>query len=93
MSKEDKATRYVEKKLFSHAVDVQIANAKIACFTEEDLKEAYIQGWNDSVLDIKKSSNVKIAEADQYARKKITDAYGEVVLNYAQTISKLLKND
>lgn len=93
MSKEYKANRYVHEKMFPHIANMQRANEKIACFTEDDLKEAYIQGWNESVLDIKRSANIKIAEADEYARQKINEAYGEVVLNYAQTISKLLKNE
>lgn len=93
MSKEYKANRYVQEKMFPHVANMQRANEKIACFTEDDLKEAYIQGWNDSLMDIKRSANIKIAEADEYARHKINEAYGEVVFNYAQTISKLLKNE
>lgn len=92
MSRRDfKASRYVQDKMFTHVINMQSANEKTACFTEDDLREAYIQGWNDSVLDIRRSANMKIAEADEYARQKITDAYGEIVLNYAQTIGKLLK--
>ena len=52
--KEDKATRYVQNKMF-----YQIANASrsgMPLFTPNDLKKAYIKGWDDAFLEIKNES-------------------------------------
>lgn len=43
MSKRDfKAKKYVQDKMFPHVFNMQRANEKLACFTGDDLKEAYI---------------------------------------------------
>lgn len=101
MSKEDKVKEYIRKIfnckdcIFYKDCMYGIGNNDVKeynCMAQEEA-ESFKAGWDEAILCIKKSANIKIAEADEYARKKITDAYGEVVLNYAQTIGKMLKNE
>lgn len=47
MSKEDKATRYVQDKMFPHIVNA-VSMSEKACFTQNDLKQAYEKGWDDA---------------------------------------------
>lgn len=45
MNKEDKATRYVQDKMFPHILNATRMNEQ-PCFTSEDLRKAYLQGWD-----------------------------------------------
>lgn len=48
MNKEDKATRCVHDKMFPHILNATRMNEQ-PCFTSEDLREAYLQGWDEAL--------------------------------------------
>jgi len=48
MEKQDKAKRYVNDKMFPHIINSTRMNGK-QFFTGEDLKEAYLNGWDEAL--------------------------------------------
>lgn len=48
MEKQDKAKRYVNDKMFPHIINSTRMNEK-QFFTGEDLKEAYLNGWDEAL--------------------------------------------
>lgn len=55
MSKEDKATRYVQDKMFPHIVNA-VSMSEKACFTQNDLKQAYEKGYDEGYSEGRKET-------------------------------------
>lgn len=52
-AKEQKATEYIQEKMFPHIANANTAN-DMAYFTRDDLKEAYTRGWDEAMEERKK---------------------------------------
>lgn len=55
MNKEQKATRYVQDKMFPHIVNA-VSMSEKPCFTQNDLKQAYEKGYDEGFADGKHES-------------------------------------
>lgn len=58
----------------------------------ERIAEAFEDGWNDGILEINSSAEIKIKEADDYARKKMNEVADYVCDRYSETINELLSS-
>lgn len=89
MSKEDKATRYVQDKMFPHIVNVMSKSEK-ACFTHNDLKQAYEKGYDEGYSDGKEESLLeqlkknKDEEARLVCERKQQEAWNEIKRYFQQ---------
>lgn len=70
MNKEDKATRYVQDKMFPHILNATRMNEQ-QCFTSEDLRKAYLQGWDESL----KFSWISVKEILPELKKRVLVAH------------------
>lgn len=66
MEKQDKAKRYVNDKMFPHIINSTRMNEK-QFFTGEDLKEAYLNGWDEAL----KSQWIMVDERTPKANEEV----------------------
>lgn len=62
MSKENKATRYVQDMMFPYIVNAKRSDEP--CFTKKDLKEAYLKGWDSALKNILVDASKELPEYD-----------------------------
>lgn len=70
MEKQDKAKRYVNDKMFPHIINSTRMNEK-QFFTGEDLKEAYLNGWDEAL----KFSWISVKERLPELKKRVLVAH------------------
>lgn len=90
MSKEDKAKRYVQDKMFPHILNATRMNEE-PCFTSEDLRKAYFQGWDDGILETNNSAELKIKQAEEYARDKMNEVADYIIDKSNKMFTDLIK--
>ena len=63
-AKEQKATEYIQEKMFPHIANANTAN-DMAYFTRDDLKEAYTRGWDEVLKNQWISVEDRLPEFDE----------------------------